>query len=314
MPGALPMSSPSAHPFALSWRVRTPGSRTGRRLADMDAIIVVHVIPPPVIPAHHGTAAGRRRRPARRRPASARARSSSRTTSCRTGPPGDRQLLTAFFSRVDSVVVHKDAQTRLATELGHGTSANSTCHPSCPVARRSPPCPGQAPLHPALGIVRDYKGVVTCCPRPPRRFRDVTVTVAGEMWGDAAAPSRELARDPRLQRTGSRSTGGCPRRPDPRVARPARRPGPHSTAMPRRPRTSLPARRHGSLRHRVVGRHLRFEQVRDEVDGLLVPPATCRPSPPPLTRLADPFCYAAQLRSLCVPSTSGALGALSGAL
>ena len=53
---AVPGGAPDVEPFprtirALSWARPDTWIRTGRRLADMDAIIVVHVIPP-VIPAH----------------------------------------------------------------------------------------------------------------------------------------------------------------------------------------------------------------------------------------------------------------------
>ena len=275
----------------------------------MDAIIVVHVIPP-VIPAHLALlrAAGAARR---RRPASARASIViAHNVLPHEARPGDRQLLTAFFSRVDSVVVHSDAQARLAiSELGHGVR-ELDLPPICPVARRSPPCPGTGTRILALGIVRDYKGVDLLL-EAAKEVPDVTVTVAGEMWGDAGRTVKELARDPRL-RTGSGSTGICPRRPDPPCS-PGTTSWPSPTAMPRRPRTSCSpaATACPSSRRRSAPSP---KQVRDEVDGLLVPPGDVPALTAALTRLADPS-YAARLRSSVRPlDESGPGRTMSGAL
>jgi glycosyltransferase involved in cell wall biosynthesis/SAM-dependent methyltransferase len=299
---AVPGGAPDVEPFprtirALSWARPDTWIRTGRRLADMDAIIVVHVIPP-VIPAHL---------------ALLRAAGAARTKATGIGPrtiviahnvlphearPGDRQLLTAFFSRVDSVVVHSDAQARLATELGARHVRELDLPPHLPGGPAITAVPGDGRTRIlALGIVRDYKGVDLLL-EAAKEVPDVTVTVAGEMWGDAGRTVKELARDPRLKDRVEVHGGYVPADRIPELL--AR----HDVlALTYRDATAsqnvLLARRHGlPVIASSVGTFA--EQVRDEVDGLLVPPGDVPALTAALTRLADPS-YAAQLRSSVRP-------------
>nr|WP_257907358.1 glycosyltransferase [Janibacter limosus] len=112
---------PDVPPFArtvraLSWARPDSLVRAGRRLRDVDLIVVVHVIPP-VVPLHLTLL---------------RAAGVGRTALTGRGPrtaviahnvlphephPGDAALMRTFFRRVDAVVVHSAEQSRLAREL-----------------------------------------------------------------------------------------------------------------------------------------------------------------------------------------------------
>lgn len=302
---AVPGGAPDVEPYprtirALSWARPDTWIRTGRRLRDMDAIIVVHVIPP-VIPAHL---------------ALLRAAGVARTSVTGTGPrtiviahnvlphearPGDRQLLEALLRRVDSVVVHSDHQAKLATELGAAHVRELDLPPHLPGGPAITPVPRDE--HDprtrilALGIVRDYKGIDLLL-EAARDVPNVSVTVAGEMWGDAGRRVKELARDPRLVGRVEVHGGYVPADRIPELL--AR----HDVlALTYRDATAsqnvLLARRHGLP---VIASQVGTfpDQVIDGVDGLLVPPSDVPALTEALTRLADPE-YAAALRGSVRP-------------
>ena len=230
------MSSPSRAPFALCPGAsghldphRSPAGRHGRDHRR----------------ARHPTRSSRptwhccgpQGRPHEWRPASARTIVIAHNVLPHEARPGDRQLLTAFFSRVDSVVVHSDAQARLATELGARHVRELDLPPHLPGGPAITAVPGDGRTRIlALGIVRDYKGVDLLL-EAAKEVRTSPSRSPVRCGGDAGRTVKGAGAT-HGSRTGSRSTGICPRRPDPRVARPARRPGPSPTAMPRRPRTS----------------------------------------------------------------------------
>lgn len=274
---AVPGGSADVEPFprtlrVLSWARPDTWVRTGRRLRDVDVIVVVHVIPA-VVPAHLALlrAAGV-------------GRSGGSGTGPRTvvvvhnvlpheGHPGDRALMRSFLQRVDAVVVHSDEQARLAAELGATRVKELDLPPHLP---GGPPEP--RPERPAgdtdvrllsLGIVRDYKGVDLLVDAM-RDVPGVRLTVAGELWGEAGRRVRELAADPRLEGRVEVHGGYVPAD---RIAGLMAR---HDVfALTYRTATAsqnaLMARHHGlPVLASAVGTFP--EQVRDGVDGLLVPP------------------------------------------
>ncbi|HEV7195203.1 MAG TPA: glycosyltransferase [Pedococcus sp.] len=304
---AVPGGAADVPPFprtvrALSWARPDTWIRTGRRLRGFDVIVVIHVIPA-VVPAHLVLlrAAGPSRRVR------------SGATSSSRGPrsvviahnvlphethPGDRELMERLFQRVDGVLVHSDSQAKLAYEL-HAPRVSVTDLP--------PHLPGGMPVEHdgydgpprllALGIVRDYKGVdllmeaLAEVPGP-------TLTVAGEMWGSSGDRVKELAQDPRLRDRVEVHGGYVPAdRLAPLLAS-------HDVlALTYRSATAsqnvMLGQQHGlPVLASDVGTF--GSQVRDGVDGLLVPPSDKAALVAALRRLAQPG-YAALLRSAVRP-------------
>lgn len=299
---AVPGGAPDVEPFprtirSLSWARPDTWVRTGRRLRDMDAIIVVHVIPPGV-PSNLAVL---------------RAAGVGRTSSSGRGPrsiviahnvlphetrTGDRRFMESLFRRVDSVVVHSDSQAKLATELGAAHVRELDLPPHLPGGppERHVESTGPTRLL-ALGIVRDYKGVDLLLDAM-LDVPDLQLTIAGEMWGDSGRRVKELAADPRLAGRVEVHSGYVPA--DRIAALMARHDVltltyRHATAS----QNVLLARLHGLP---VLATHVGTfgGQVRDGVDGLLVPPSDRASLVDALRRLSD--CeYAGQLRSAVRP-------------
>jgi glycosyltransferase involved in cell wall biosynthesis/SAM-dependent methyltransferase len=299
---AVPGGSPDIPPFprtvrALSWARPDTWLRTGRRLRSFDAVVVVHAIPA-VVPAHLALlrAAGAARRTA----AGSSGRRGPRTVVVAHNVLphethlGDRELMQQFFERVDAVLVHSDSQARTAYELNARRVSITDLPPHLP---GGPPLERQDHEGPArilsLGIVRDYKGIdllmhaLAQVPGP-------TLTVAGEMWGAAGERVKELAHDPRLRDRVEVHGGYVPADRLPALL------ASHDVlALTYRSATAsqnaLLGQRHG-LAVLASDTGTFGSQVRDGVDGLLVPPGDEDALVDALRRLAEPG-YAAKLRS-----------------
>ena len=303
---AVPGGAPDVEPFprtlrVLSWARPDTWLRAGRRLRDMDAIVIVHVIPP-VVPAHLALlrAAGVGRRVG----ANGGLDSAPRTIAITHNVlpheprPGDRALMESFLSRVDSVIVHSDEQARMAADLGAHHVRELDLPPHLPGGPRVPHVDSDGPTRLlALGIVRDYKGVDLLL-EAVREVPDLRVTVAGEMWGDAGRRVKELALEQGL-RDRVEVHGGYV--PADRIAELMAR---HDVlALTYRSATAsqnvLLARRHGlPVLATDVGTF--GEQVLDGVDGLLVPVGDHPKLVDALRHLSDRR-YAAKLRSSVRP-------------
>lgn len=298
---AVPGGTPDVEPFprtvrALSWARPDTWVRTGRRLRDFDAVIVVHVIPA-AVPAHLALlrAAGSGRRGDSAGP---RAVVVAHNVLPHEPHPGDGALMRTFFERVDAVLVHSAEQARVAHDLGARRVSVADLPPHLPGG-----APVERPVHDgptrllALGIVREYKGVDLLM-RALAQVPGPTLTVAGEMWGEAGAAVKALAQDPRLRGRVQVHGGYVPAdRLAPMLAS-------HDVlALTYRSATAsqnaLLGQRHGlPVLASEVGTF--GVQVRDGVDGLLVPPGDEEALVAALRRLADPA-YAAQLRSAVRP-------------
>ncbi|GAA2169531.1 glycosyltransferase family 4 protein [Pedococcus bigeumensis] len=291
---AVPGGAPDVEPFprtvrALSWARPDTWVRTGRRLRGFDVVVVVHVIPA-VVPAHLTLlrAAGVGRRSVQRsvRHPGPRTVVIAHNVLPHETHPGDRELMRQFLERVDAVLVHSDAQARLAYELGA---------PRVSVTDLPPHLPGGAPVDRvehdgpprllAIGMVRDYKGVDLLM----EALADVpgpTLTVAGEMWGSSGERVKELAQDPRLRDRVEVHSGYVPAdRLAPLFAS-------HDVlALTYRSATAsqnaLLGQQHGlPVLASDVGTF--GGQVRDGVDGILVPPGDKAALVAALQRLAEP--------------------------
>jgi glycosyltransferase involved in cell wall biosynthesis len=303
---AVPGGAPDVPPFprtvrALSWARPDTWVRTGRRLRGFDVVVVVHVIPA-VVPAHlallRAAGVGRRSSVAASRPTGPRTVVIAHNVLPHETHVGDRELMQRFLERVDAVLVHSAEQARLAHEL-HAPRVSVTDLP--PHLPGGPPV--ERPAHDgptrllAMGIVRDYKGVdllmeaLAEVPGP-------TLTVAGEMWGGAGMRVKELARDPRLRDRVQVHGGYVPAdRLAPLLAS-------HDVL-------TLTYRSATASQNALLGQQHGLPvlasdtgtfggQVRDGVDGLLVPPGDKAALVEALRRLADPA-YAARLREQVRP-------------
>ncbi|HEY7717849.1 MAG TPA: glycosyltransferase family 4 protein [Pedococcus sp.] len=307
---AVPGGAPDVEPFprtvrALSWARPDTWVRTGRRLRGFDAVVVVHVIPA-VVPAHLALlrAAG----VGRKGGGVSRQRGPRTVVIAHNVLPhethvGDRELMRSFLERVDAVLVHSTAQARLAHDLGA---------PRVSVADLPPHLPGGDPVERpehdgpprllALGIVREYKGVDVLM-RALAEVPGPTLTVAGEMWGEAGEAVKALAGDPRLRGRVEVHGGYVPAdRLAPLLAH-------HDVlALTYRSATAsqnaLLGQRHGlAVLASDVGTF--GTQVRDGVDGLLVPPGDHDALVKALQRLAEPGCAASLRAQVRDPDLSG---------
>jgi glycosyltransferase involved in cell wall biosynthesis/SAM-dependent methyltransferase len=304
---AVPGGAPDVEPFprtvrALSWARPDTWVRTGRRLRGFDVVVVVHVIPA-VVPAHlallRAAGAGRRATTARgSRGAGPRTVVVAHNVLPHETHLGDRELMQQLFERVDAVLVHSEEQARLAHEL-HAPRVSVTDLP--------PHLPGGVPVERvphdgpprllALGMVRDYKGVDLLM-EALARVPGPTLTVAGEMWGSSGERVRELARDPRLRDRVEVHGGYVPAdRLAPLLAS-------HDVL-------ALTYRSATASQNALLGRHHGLpvlasdvgtfgRQVRDGVDGLLVPPNDVDALVAALHRLADRE-FTEQLRAAVRP-------------
>ncbi len=308
---AVPGGAPDVEPFprtvrALSWARPDTWVRTGRRLRGFDVVVVVHVIPA-VVPAHLALlrAAGAGRRTTQRGMAGAGPRTVviAHNVLPHETHLGDRELMKQFLERVDSVLVHSDSQARLAYELGAARVSVTDLPPHLPGGAALEHHTHEGPPRLlALGIVRDYKGVdllmeaLAEVPGP-------TLTVAGEMWGSSGERVKELAQDPRLRDRVEVHGGYVPAdRLAPLLAS-------HDVlALTYRSATAsqnaLLGQQHGlPVLASDVGTF--GGQVRDGVDGLLVPPGDKAALVAALRRLAEPGCTERLRTQVRPPDLSG---------
>ncbi len=279
---AVPGGAPDVPPFprtvrALSWARPDTWVRAGRRLRGFDAIIVVHVIPP-VIPAHLALLRAAGDGP--------RSIVLAHNVLPHEGRPGDRRLMQALMRRVDGVLVHSAEQAALARELGAARVSVAALPPHLPGGSPTERAPYDGPPRLlALGMVREYKGVDLLL-RALQQVPGVTLTVAGELWGASGTAVRELADDPRVRGRVRVQAGYVP------ADQLAELLASHDVlALTYRSATAsqnaLLGQAHGlPVLASDVGTF--GSQVRDGVDGLLVPPGDEQALVAALRRLSDP--------------------------
>lgn len=187
---------PDVEPFdRTSWGLRwaRPDSwwRVGRRLREVDVIVIVHVVPP-VVPAHLVLIrAARRSRGSRPRVVGV-----VHNVLPHESQPGAGLLMRRFFSALDGTVVHSAEQGGLAEGLGARHVEVVDLPPHLPGGPPVPRHPHDGPARLlALGLVREYKGIDLVL-EALRDVPDVTLTIAGELWGAAGERVRTLAADP----------------------------------------------------------------------------------------------------------------------
>ncbi|GGL28912.1 glycosyltransferase family 4 protein [Phycicoccus endophyticus] len=309
----LPSGAPEVDPFprtlrVLSWARPDTWLRAGRRLRDVDVVVLVHVVPV-LVPAHLALlrAAG-----AAREGRAPRVVVIAHNVLPHEPHPGDRRLVSSLLRRADAVLVHTDEQARLATDVGASRVREVDLPPHLPGGppERRPPHDGPVRLL-SFGIVRGYKGLAALL-EALREVEGLTLTVAGELWGEAGRRVRELAADPRLRGRVEVHGGYVPAD---RVA-----------GLMARHDVVVLTYRSGTASQNVVLAHRHGRpvlastvgsfpaQVRDGVDGLLVPPGDHDALVAALRRLADPDTVRALADGVRPPDLSGPWANYVGAL
>lgn len=215
-----------------------------------------------------------------------------------SGAPG-RALARALLTRADAVVTHDESAARTAAALGaahvHRLALPPPQEPGGPILD---PVTGDGRTRVlALGAVREDKGIDLLLDAA-REVPGVTVTVAGEMWGEAGRRVGLIATDPGLRGRVDVGGGYVPTDRLPELL--ARHDVLALTYRQARPSHLVRlARRHGlPVLASAVGSFP--DEVWDGVDGLLVPPGDVGAIRRALALLADPA-YAAQLRASVRP-------------
>jgi glycosyltransferase involved in cell wall biosynthesis len=290
---AVPDGDPDVPPFERTTRTLRwdrPGSwwRVGRRLREADLLVVVLVLPaqvPALLALVRAARSGGGRRP--------RVVVLAHNVVPHETHVGGQWLVTRLLSAADAVLVHSAAMGEQAA--AHGAH-------QVRVAGLPPHLPGGVPAGPAsprrgrarpddrlavlaLGIVREYKGVDLLV-EAAAQVSQVHLGVVGEQWGRAGERVRALVADPRLAGRVELQRGYLPGR---QVA--GLLAGYDVLALPYRHATAsqnvLLAHAHGLV---VLATEVGTfgEQVRDGVDGLLVPPSDVAALVAALRRLTEP--------------------------
>lgn len=299
---AVPDGGPDLPPFEptirpLRWDRPWSWWQTGRSLRDVDLVVIVVVVPiqvPALLILTCAVRAGAGRAGAES--AGPRVVAIVHNVVPHETHPGGEWLMTRMLHGVDGVLVHSGQQAQLAREHGAAAVAVAQLPPHLPgglpvpsgreaaLARSARP-PGVPLRVLALGMVRDYKGYDLLL-EAARDVPQVHVTVAGEQWGEAGERVRRLALDPALTGRVSVRAGYLPGVEVPAVlavhdvlALPYR----HATAS----QNVFLGHAHGlpvlATRVGTFG-----AEVRDGVDGLLVPPDDVAALAAALRRLAVP--------------------------
>jgi glycosyltransferase involved in cell wall biosynthesis len=296
---AVPDGGPDLPPFEpttrpLRWDRPWSWVSTGRHLRRFDLVVVVVVVPvqvPALLALVAAAKAGRGRRGGRPRVVVI-----AHNVVPHETHPGGEWLITRMLRAADAVVVHSPEQARLAEGLGvrRVDVAALAPHPPgglpVPIGReralsRPAPVEGEPVRVLALGMVRHYKGYDQLLDAA-RSVPGVSVTVAGEQWGQAGERVRQAAADPALAGRVELRPGYLPGAEVPGLlaahdvlALPYR----HATAS----QNAFLGHAHGLpvLATRVGTFE---EEVRDGVDGLLVPPDDVPALTAALRRLTEP--------------------------
>ncbi len=297
--------------YPLSWARPVSWWRTGRELASREGVVLV-LVTPLQVPAYLGLLAGLRSRRFSRRLQRAGDGCGPRVVSPRVVAlchnvvpherrPGDRALVARLLRSVDAALVHTDEQAAAARALApevpvavavlpaHFTSPSTLGRRVEQASPDQPPAAASADGPRRLlffGLVRPYKGLDVLL-AALRGVPHLRLTVAGEFWGDALSAARRSGHElgERLElRPGFVSDEAVPGLFAEHDA----------VVLPYR---SATASQNARLAHAyglpvVATRVGSFvDDVRDGVDGMLVPPGNTEALAAALRSLADPDCW-----------------------
>ncbi|MEU8172840.1 glycosyltransferase family 4 protein [Microbispora hainanensis] len=178
-PGQQTIDSPEGEPYPgtrrdLDWRRPDGWVACGRRLRGAD-LVVFAVLSPVQVPAYLGILYGLRRR--------ARVVALCHNVLPHESKPYDRPLMTALLRRADGVLAHSEQQADLARALTGAPVRVAALAPHLPT-RGAREATGREPTGRLLffGIVRPYKGLDLLL-EALAQVPGVRLTVAGEFWG-----------------------------------------------------------------------------------------------------------------------------------
>ncbi len=268
--------------FPLAWYRPDSWVRVGRRLGRSDYDLVVIVVVTPVqAPAYLSLLGAMGKRRGGRRP--------KVVALCHNVLPheqrrGDRRLVTALLDRVDSLLVHSPDQAKVAAGLTDTPAAVADLPPFTAAPPRAPTREGKAVRRLLFfGIVRPYKGLDVLL-RALATVPDVGLTVAGEFWGGSEG-TRALVAELGLADRVELRDGYVPSAEFARLFEDV-----DAAVLPYRAGTST---QNGwlALAHGVpviaTDAGTLPDQVRDGVDGLVVPAGEVAPLADAIRRLYD---------------------------
>ncbi len=281
--------------YPLSWRRPDGWLRAGRRMAAYDVAVVV-VVTPVQAPAYLAMLASLRRR--------ARVVALCHNVLPHERGKADLPLTRAVLRRADALLVHSEEERKKAQGLVRAATIVVTPLPplALTASEFSPKAENSDAIAPSFvpvastsrllffGMVRRYKGLDVLL-RALALVPDISLTVAGEFWEDEAQTRALISELGLVDRVEIRS-GYVAATEVPALFAAA-----DALALPYRSST---ASAHAYIAHShgipVVGTTVGSipEQVRDGVDGLLVPPE-------------DPVALAAAIRRLYEPGVLEAL-------
>jgi glycosyltransferase involved in cell wall biosynthesis len=286
---SVPDSGPDLPPYPrtirpLRWDRPCTWWRTGRNLREAELVVVVMVIPaqaPALVTLIR--ALGRSNRP--------RVVVLAHNVVPHETHPGGQWLTERVLRAADGVLSHSADLAAQAAEHGARQVRWAELPPHLPGGRPEPAPEGGIPDPPeelrvlALGMVRRYKGFDLLL-EAAARVPGVRVTVAGEQWGKAGERVRELASGPQLRDRVRVLPGYVPGQQVPDLLRS------HDVL-------ALPYRDATGSQNVILGHAYRLpvlattvgafgEQIRDGVDGLLVPPGDVDALTESLRRLRRP--------------------------
>jgi glycosyltransferase involved in cell wall biosynthesis len=294
---AVPDGGPDLPPFGrttrpLRWDRPWSWWSTGRALRGLDLVVVVVVVPiqvPALLTLVRGVRSGSGPHP--------KVVVIAHNVVPHETHPGGERLMARMLRSADAVVVHSAEQADLARGLGVTSVALAPLAPHLPgglpvpsgreraLARTDQPSSTGGVRVLALGMVREYKGYDLLL-EAAREVPGVSVTIAGEQWGEAGERVRRLGTDPALAGRVSVRAGYVSGVDVPGLladhdvlALPYR----HATAS----QNVFLGHAHGlPVLATTVGTFP--GEVRDGIDGLLVPPGDVPALTSALARLATP--------------------------
>lgn len=175
----------------LSWRRPAGWVRSGRRLGREADLVVPVLVTPMQAPSYAVLLTALRR--SRRRP---RVVALSHNVLPHESRAVDRPLVRLLLGQVDGVLVHTAAEAAVARGLTSAAVATATLPAALPVAtpvRAADEQPGKPRRHLLFfGLVRPYKGVDVLL-EALAKVPDVSLTIAGEIWGGVEALQRKVS-------------------------------------------------------------------------------------------------------------------------
>ena len=265
--------------YPLAWNRPDSWLKVGRSLRGLDAVVVVWVTPVQGPP--YATLLRALGRPGPRRLALA------HNVLPHESRPVDRILTRAVFRRLDGLLVHSDSERHRARDLTSGAITVAAMPPHLPAHATGPRADRPTARHLLFfGLVRPYKGLDVLIDALAEAPADVTLTVAGEFWGESEQQARDQVARLGLAGRVDLRPGYVPADEIDGLFAAA-----DALVLPYRASTSS-QQAHLAFEHGLPVLATRVgtmaDHVHEDVDGLLVPPGDAAALGRAITRLYEP--------------------------